>query len=56
MNFKIDELSLRELTSLLISAEKQKQLLSKRRPVASVRRQAVALAEKHGYTIEELFG
>ncbi|QQQ02519.1 H-NS family nucleoid-associated regulatory protein [Lysobacter enzymogenes] len=56
MNFNIDELSLRELTSLLTSAEKRKQLLSKRRPAASVRRQAVALAAKHGYTIEELFG
>ncbi|QQQ00943.1 H-NS family nucleoid-associated regulatory protein [Lysobacter enzymogenes] len=56
MNFNIDQLSLRELTSLPISAEKRKQFLSNRRTAASVRRQAVALAENHGYTIEDLFG
>lgn len=56
MNFKIDELSLRELKSLLISAEKRKHFLSTRRPAALVRRQATALAARHGYTIEELFG
>lgn len=56
MNIDIDSLSLRELTSLLVAAEKRRQLLSKRRPAASVRKQAVALAARHGYTIEELFG
>ncbi len=56
MNFDIDKLSLRGLTSLLIAAEKRKQFLTKRRSAASVRKQAVALAAHHGYTIEELFG
>jgi len=56
MNVEIDKLNLRELTSLLAAAEKRKRLLSKRRPAASVRKQAVALAAHHGYTIEELFG
>ncbi|MET4727939.1 DNA-binding protein H-NS [Lysobacter enzymogenes] len=56
MNIDIDSLSLRELTSLLVAAEKRRQLLSKRRPAASVRKQAVALAARHGYTIDELFG
>jgi len=55
MQIDIEKLSLRELTSLLIAAEKRKQLLSKRRPAASVRRQAVALAARFGYTIGELF-
>lgn len=56
MKFHIDGLSLKELTSLLVAAEKRKQLLSRRRPAELVRRQAVALADRHGYTIEELFG
>lgn len=56
MNIDIDKLNLRELTALLAAAEKRKHLLSKRRSVASVHRQAVALAARHGYTIEELFG
>lgn len=56
MNIDVEKLSLQELTSLLNAAEKRKHFLSKRRPLAAVRRQAVALAAQHGYTIEELFG
>lgn len=56
MNIDIDSLSLRELTSLLNAAQKRKHMLSKRRPAAIVRRLAVALAARHGYRIEELFG
>lgn len=56
MKIDIKKLGLRELTSLLTAAEKRKQLLSKRRPAASVRKQAVALAARHGYTIQEIFG
>ncbi|MEI2431209.1 H-NS histone family protein [Lysobacter yananisis] len=56
MNIEIDKLNLRELTSLLAAAEKRKKLLSKRRAAVLVRRQAIALAARHGYTIEELFG
>jgi len=56
MNIDIEKLSLSELNSLLIAAERRKQLLSSRRPIASVRRKAIALAAQHGYTIEELYG
>ena len=56
MRINIENLSLRELTSLLVAAEKRKHFLSKRRPAASVRKQAAALAARHGYSIEELFG
>lgn len=56
MNIDVDKLSLRELTSLLQAAERRKQLLAKRSPIAVVRRKAAALAAEHGYTIEELFG
>lgn len=56
MNIDIDKLNLRELTSLLVAAEKRKRFLSKRRSAALVRRQAIALAARHGYTIAELFG
>lgn len=56
MNIDIESLNLQELTSLLRAAEKRRSFLSKRRPAASVRKQAVALAARHGYKIEELFG
>ncbi|MET4727680.1 DNA-binding protein H-NS [Lysobacter enzymogenes] len=56
MNIDIEKLNLRELTALLAAAEKRKQLLSKRRSATLVRRQAVALATRYGYTIAELFG
>jgi len=56
MNIDVDTLSLRELTSLLTAAEQRKQLLSRRRPAAVVRKAAIALAARHGYTIEELYG
>ncbi|WP_363798503.1 H-NS histone family protein [Lysobacter firmicutimachus] len=56
MNVEIESLNLRELTSLLVAAVKRKQFLSKRRSAALGRQQAIALAARHGYTIEELFG
>ncbi|SDY66009.1 DNA-binding protein H-NS [Lysobacter sp. yr284] len=56
MNIDIEKLNLRELTALLSAAEQRKQQIANRRSVASVRRDAVALAAQHGYTIEELFG
>ncbi|MFQ6308733.1 H-NS histone family protein [Lysobacter capsici] len=52
----INKLSLRELTSLLIAAEKRRQWLASRNSIASVRRKVMALATQHGYSIEELFG
>lgn len=56
MNIDIDQLSLRELTSLLTAAEQRKRLIANRRPIAVVRRKVIALAAQCGYTIEELFG
>lgn len=56
MNIDIEKLSLPELTSLLLAAERRKQLISSRRPIASVRRKVIALATQCGYTIEELYG
>ena len=54
MKIDADKLSLRELDSLLVAAELRKSLLSKRRPVAVVRRELIALAMSLGYAIEEL--
>lgn len=56
MNIDIEKLSLSELTSLLAAAEQRRQLISNRRPIALVRRNVIALAAQHGYTIEELYG
>lgn len=56
MNIDIEKLSLSELTSLLTAAERRRQLISSRRPIALVRRNVIALAAQHGYTIEELYG
>jgi len=56
MSIDIARLNLQEPTTLLSATEKRKRFLSKRRPTASVRKQAIALTARHGYTIEELFG
>lgn len=56
MNIDIETLSLPELNSLLAAAERRKQLISRRHPIALVRRKMIALAAQYGYTIEELFG
>lgn len=52
---KIEELSLSEIESLLIAAEKRKALLTRRRPLPDVRKELVALAQSYGYAISELF-
>lgn len=54
MKIDVDQLSLRELDSLLAAAERRRTLLSNRRPAAIVRRELIALAAKHGYTVQEL--
>jgi DNA-binding protein H-NS len=54
MKIDVDKLSLRELDSLLVAAERRKILLSRRRPVAVVRRELIALADSLGYTIDEV--
>lgn len=51
----IDKLSLPELESLLIAAQKRKALLSSRRPLSMVRKELVAMARSDGYEIGELF-
>ncbi|QWP78959.1 H-NS histone family protein [Lysobacter sp. K5869] len=56
MKIDLEKLSLTELNSLLLAAERQRKLLSSRRPAAEVRRKAIALAAQHGYTIAELYG
>lgn len=56
MNIDIEKLSLSELNSLLIAAERRRLVISSRRPIALVRRTVIALADQYGYTIEELIG
>jgi len=56
MKIDIEKLSLSELNALLVAAEQRRQLISNRRPIALVRRKAVAVAAQYGYTIEELYG
>ena len=56
MKFDLEKLSLSELKFLLNAAERRKQLISARRPVALVRKKVIALAAQCGYTIRELYG
>ena len=56
MSIDLNGLSARELESLIAQAKKRKTTLSKRKPVAAVRRKVAALAKAEGYTIDELFG
>ncbi|KAF1703684.1 H-NS family nucleoid-associated regulatory protein [Pseudoxanthomonas suwonensis] len=51
----IEKLSLSEIESLLLAAEKRKALLSRRRPLSVVRSELVALADSYGYAISEIF-
>ena len=54
MKLDVDKLTLRELDSMLAAAERRKRVLSRRRPVAVVRRELIALAVSLGYTINEV--
>jgi DNA-binding protein H-NS len=56
MSIDLNNLSPRELGSLITIAKKRQALLSKRAPIAKVRSKLVKLAKAEGYTIEELFG
>ena len=56
MTIALEQLSLRELSSLLNAAEKRQALLASRPPIGKVRRELVAFAAKSGYTIEEVLG
>lgn len=55
MTSDIGALSVAQLDALISAAERRLKLLSTRRPIADVRREAEALAAFHGYVIGELF-
>jgi DNA-binding protein H-NS len=56
MAINLESLSPRELDALINRAKKRKTTLSKRKPIAAVRKKVRALAESEGYSIAELFG
>ena len=56
MSIDITRLSAKELDALINQAKKRKTTLSKRKPIAVVRRKLTELAKAEGYTIAELFG
>ncbi|MFD0739072.1 H-NS family nucleoid-associated regulatory protein [Lysobacter koreensis] len=56
MSIDITRLSAKELESLISQAKKRKTTLSKRKPLAAVRKKLTQLAKAEGYSIAELFG
>ena len=56
MSIDLNGLSARELESLIVQAKKRKTTLSKRKPLAVVKKKVAALARAEGYSIAELFG
>jgi len=56
MSIDLNALSARELEALIAQAKKRKTTLSKRKPLAVVKKKVAALARAEGYTIAELFG
>lgn len=56
MSIDLTSLSAKELEALISQAKKRRATLSKRKPVAVVRRRLTELARAEGYTIAELFG
>jgi DNA-binding protein H-NS len=56
MSIDITGLSAKELDALITQAKKRKTTLTKRKPLAVVRRKLTDLARAEGYTIAELFG
>lgn len=56
MAIDINTLSAKELESLINQAKKRKTTLSKRKPIAAVRKKLTQQARTEGYTIAELFG
>jgi len=49
-------LSPKELDALIQKAKQRKQTLQKRSPIAEVRKALAMLANKHGWTLAEVFG
>lgn|SRR5690606_15186537 len=56
MAIDLNDLSQKELATLITKAKRRKTALAKRKPVTTVRARIRALAKSEGYTIEELFG
>ena len=56
MSIDLEGLSAKQLEAVIARAKKRKEALSKRKPIAAVRRKLVAMAKADGYTIAELFG
>ena len=56
MSISLEGLSVKELNALAAQAKKRSEALKKRKPIAAVRKEVVALARKHGYTLAELAG
>ncbi len=56
MTIDLDNLSSKELDTLITKARKRKVALKKRKPAAVVRRKISSLAKAEGYTVAELFG
>lgn len=56
MAFDLNSMSAKELESLINQAKKRRTVLSKRKPVASVRKRLEQIARAEGYSIAELFG
>jgi DNA-binding protein H-NS len=55
MAIDLKGLSAQELNRLATQIKKQQSALSKRKPIAGVRKKVTALAKAEGYTIAELF-
>ena len=56
MSIDLNGLSTRELDALIAQAKKRRTTLSKRKPIAEVRRKLAALARAEGYSVAEVFG
>jgi DNA-binding protein H-NS len=56
MTINLNGLSAKELDALIAQAKKRRTTLSKRKPIAVVRKKLTALARAEGYTVAELFG
>ncbi len=56
MAIDLNDLSARELDSLITQAKQRKTTLKKRKPIAVVRKKLETQAQAEGYSIAELFG
>lgn len=56
MALDLNSMSAKELEALIAQAKKRRTVLSKRKPVAAVRKRLEQIARAEGYSIAELFG